>query len=154
MNHIVLLITMLMSLTCCTQRMPSGPIRAYEYTHNNCTAFPVAHYQIVISASGTQTLIYSRNEAENHSVVLKEDALGKIDALVRKYKLYRLKRDYYPPFTVYDGWSWSLTVSYERDSFSSGGQNQRPPERLQAGIDAINGYVESLIPQDEENTQL
>ena len=140
---------MLLPLTCCTAKMPSGPIRAYEYTKRNCSIYPVFRYQLVVDASGVQTLNYSIDEDEVHCVVLQEDALGKIDAIVRKYKLFRLKRDYKPPFTVYDGWAWSMTVSYERDSIHSGGTNARPPRRMKEGIDLINEYIKGFIPASE-----
>ena len=137
---------MLLPLLSCSAKMPGGPIRAYEYVHKNCTMYPVVSYQIVVDASGVQTLVYSKNDGEEHSIVLQEDALGRIDALARQYRLNRLKEHYRPPFTVYDGWSWTIHISYERDCICSGGSNARPPKRLQAGIIAINEYIESLIP--------
>ena len=146
MKRLIIIFSMLLPLLSCSAKMPGGPIRAYEYVHNNCTMYPIVSYQIVVDASGVQTLVYSKNDGVEHSVVLQEDALGRIDALTRQYKLYRLKEHYRPPFTVYDGWSWNVHISYERDCIYSSGSNARPSKRLNAGIDAINEYIESLIP--------
>ena len=106
---------------------------------------PIVSYELVRSASGEQTLSYSHNDGVIHSVVLKEDALGKIDLMAKRGRLPRLKERYTPLMRILDGYTWSLRISYERDSISSHGNNAYPSHRKWDVIEAINAYLEELI---------
>ena len=145
MNKPLLILVMLLSLSCCAAKKPGGPIRSYEYSYNNCMAYPVVSYEVVQGASGAQTLNWSKNDGQIHAIALEEDVLGKIDGIVKKYRLYRLRDHYDPPFDILDGYSWHIGISYSTDGIYSGGSNAWPSRRHTEGISAINAYLESLI---------
>ena len=149
MKKTILLLTMLIPLFGCARTRPGGPLVAYEYELQNYrSGWPTVSYQLVLSASGTQTLNYSKCDGVVHAVVLQEDALGKVDQLFRKYRLGRLNESYRPLMRILDGKHWSVRFSYQSDSISSRGSNAYPPRRLRSGIDAINAYLDSLIPEE------
>ena len=145
----ILLLLMLVPLFACARTRPGGPLVSYEYELQNYrSGYPTVSYQLVMSASGTQTLNYSKRDGVIHSLVLQEDALGKIDLLMKKYRLYRLKESYRPRMKILDGKHWSVRFSYQSDSICSRGSNAYPRARLRSGIDAINAYLDSLIPTE------
>lgn len=112
---------------------------------------PITTYEVVLSASGVQTLSYSKYDGVIHSIVLQEDVLGKIDSIVISKKLYRLKERYLPPVTVYDGYSWSIRFSYQTNSVYSSGCNAYPSQKHREAIRAINDYLESFIPKEADS---
>lgn len=149
MRKFILLFTMLIPMFGCAGR-PSGQIVSYEYVYKGCMMYPIFSYELVKDASGVQTLNYTRNDGVVHSVVLPEDALGKIDSIAIKNRLFRLKEHYRPHVTIYDGYSWSFRIGYERESVYSGGTNAYPCRRKRAAIDEINKYLEGFTEPESE----
>lgn len=149
MKRLLFFLSMIIPLSFCSSQRPSGPIVSYHYTYSTCVMYPIYEYEVVLNASGKQTLNYSRNDGVMHPVPLEEDVLGKIDAIVKEYKLYRLKEHYMPPFDVLDGWSWNVQIGYQGESIYSGGSNARPPKKLQTGLEEINAYLKSFIPEED-----
>ncbi|MBR6002577.1 MAG: hypothetical protein IK045_06920 [Bacteroidales bacterium] len=145
MKRFLLLLTMLVPMFGCANGRPGGQIVSYEYRYSGCMVHPIVSYELVRSASGKQTLSYSHNDGVIHSVVLQEDALDKIDLMARRGRLCRLKERYTPLMRILDGYTWSLRISYERDSISSHGNNAYPSHRKWDVIEAINAYLEELI---------
>ena len=125
---------------------PDGHAIAYEYKYDGTTAYPLAYYSVNKDNDGTIRISWSRPEGpEIHETIAPEDFFEKIDALVAEHKLYRLKSEYRPPFEILDGYRWHVYIRFERNSISSGGYNEWPPADLEAGIDAINDYIKSII---------
>ena len=67
------------------------------------------------------------------------------DGFVREYKLWKLENSYTPKFEVLDGYMWHTSIRYEKGSVSTGGSNAWPPAKLQAGLSAIESYIQSII---------
>ena len=150
MRNIFLLLSLMIPFLGCGSSRPSGQMVEYEYSYRGCMVHPIATYQVVLGASGVQTLNYSKYDGVIHPVVLQEDVLGKIDSIAIAHKLHKLKDHYYPPMRVYDGYSWSIRFAYEKESISSGGNNAHPSSKQREGIKAINDYLETFIPKEEE----
>lgn len=133
----------------CARTRPGGPLVAYEYELQNYrSGHPTVSYQLVVDASGTQRLNYSKRDGVIHTVLLQEDSLDNVDKLLKKYSLYRLKDSYTPWKKILDGKHWSVRFDFQSDSICSRGSNAYPPLKLNSGINAINSYLESLIPEE------
>lgn len=138
---------MLIPMFGCANGRPGSQIVSYEYRYSGCMIHPIVSYELVRSASGVQTLSYSKNDGVIHSIVLQEDALDKIDLMAKHGRLFRLKERYTPLMRILDGYTWSLRIAYERDSISSHGSNAYPSRRKWDVIEEINGYLEELIAE-------
>ena len=150
MRKFILLITMLIPMFGCANNKPCGQIVSYEYRYSGCMMYPLVEYQLVKDASGVQTLNYSKNDGVIHSIVLQEDALGRIDLIVKRGSLHRLKERYTPLMTILDGYTWSLRIGYERSCISSHGSNAYPSGKKWGAIESINSYLEEIIAANPE----
>ena len=137
---------------------PDGPARAYEYQYSGTMMYPITYYQVKRDGDGAVRIAYLEDvrSYENPNgpdmIVIPgpEDFFGQVDAIVSQYKLHRLRGTYTPRADVLDGYMWHAYIRFEKNSISSGGSNAWPPEKLRAGIDAINGYIQSLIDASTE----
>ena len=150
MRKILLLTVMLLPIIGCANSKPSGQIVSYEYRYSGCMMYPIVEYQLVKDASGEQTLNYSKDDGVIHSIVLKEDALGRIDLIARRGSLHRLKERYTPLMTILDGYTWSMHIGYERSSISSHGSNAYPSGKKWGAIESINSYLEEIIAANQD----
>ena len=149
MKKLFYLLSLVIPISGCASDKPKGAVVSYEYIHRECMAFPRVYYLVSADADGKQTLTYSKDDGVQHTVALQEDVLGKIGAIAKSHKLHRLKDHYTPPFQILDGYSWTLYIRYESGSVSSSGTNARPSKKLKEGIEAINDYLESFLPEDD-----
>ncbi|MBR1872734.1 MAG: hypothetical protein IJ795_05955 [Bacteroidales bacterium] len=130
---------------------PDGPASYYEYQYSVMMRYPQKYYMVERNAEGKTTLAWSENCEEDIRVILApDDLLTRIDAIVSKYKLYRLKSSYRPSVTVLDGNMWGVQLRFDKNSIYSGGSNAWPPKKLSAGIAAINDLIEKQIESASE----
>lgn len=123
---------------------------SYEYTYDVCMAYPAHWYKVFTDEEGTLCLAY--NDGGPEAIILRapQDLLQTIGKKVREEKLYKLQRDYQPPFDILDGFSWHLNIEYDGGSIWSGGFNARPDDKLNAAIDAINSCLEGIIASSSD----
>lgn len=136
-----------MLLFACFSQRPEGPLQGYEYTLNATMVYPLENYKLHYTRDGALVIDTVSPEGESRTIPAPTDLPEKIDALVRKYKLWQLKRDYQPPFTVYDGYSWQLYIKYAKNSISSGGNNANPSKKQREGIEAINALLKAVVEE-------
>lgn len=125
---------------------PDGPVTSYQYSYSGTMRFPTRFYEVKPDSTGTVCIYWSEQHSPDVSVIrAPEDALEHIGALVKEYKLHRLKSSYRPRMQVLDGYGWHMYVRFSGNSISTGGTNAWPPAKLNAGIHAINAYIGGLI---------
>ena len=129
---------------------PDGPVTSYEYRYSGTMRFPLHYYELKRDDAGALCLGWSDGEEEIFVIRVPEDALERIGTLVRQYKLHKLKNSSWPRMEILDGYGWHVYIRFQKDGISSGGTNAWPPEKLDAGIAAINGYLRSLIDASTE----
>ena len=125
---------------------PDGAVIRYEYSYSSTAMYPLTWYCVERDETGVVKVSYSRDiEREIRIIRAPDDIFEQIGALAAEYKLHKLKNTYTPRMHVLDGYMWSVHIRYEKGSISSSGSNAWPPEKLDAGVNAINAYVKSLI---------
>jgi len=125
---------------------PDGPVRIYEYSYNNTAMYPEKYYAAERDSTGAVCISWSSdNQPEIRVIHGPDDFFDRIGAMVEQYKLHRLKGVYTPRMLVLDGNSWSFYIRFTGNSISAHGSNAWPPEKLVAGMTAINDYIRSLI---------
>jgi hypothetical protein len=135
----------MLSLFNFTSQRPEGKPMSYEYVMNGTTAFPLENYKLHYDDTGALFIDLVTSDGLEKRITAPAELPGQIDAIVRKYRLWKLKREYMPPFTVYDGYNWHLYIKYKKNSISSGGYNSWPPEKQKNGIKAINELLQSVV---------
>lgn len=129
---------------------PSGPVVEYEYTYSGTMRFPLRWYLVKRDSTGRATLLYSDGEPEITVYRAPDDVFERIAAITGEYKLHRLRESYRPRMLVLDGYGWSVHIRCEKGSIHSGGGNAWPPARLNAGINTINNYLQSIVDNAAE----
>ena len=129
---------------------PDGPVSFYQYTYSSTSRFPVRFYEVKPDDSGTLCLRWSVNDEDISVIRAPQDALERIGELVAQHKLHKLKNSYRPRMEVLDGHGWYMIIRFRENSISAGGSNAWPPAKLDAGIHAINAYLQSLIDASTE----
>lgn len=142
---LALTLTLPMPSDCFHRSKFEGPVTSYEYCYNATMAYPLEYYRLETTEEGVARLGHSKGENEIIWIKVDQEVFDTVADLIRQYKLYKLKRDYEPPFEVLDGRSWYLHANNGKDGFSSSGYNAWPPKKLREGIDAVNAYLKSLI---------
>ena len=135
------------------KKLPEGIPSRYEYRYSGPVMYPMDWYLVEAGEDGTVRILSSHDGPEILVVRAPEDIFEQIDALVRKYKLQTLKRDYEPSFQVMDGFQWSLSIRYpEYKGVYSSGYHAWPKASLREGIDAINALLKGIseAAQDED----
>jgi hypothetical protein len=130
-------------------RKPDGAFRYYEYNLSNMRMMHERYYRLDCLKDGTATLSWARNGSDTTSMTVSKEVPEQVNALMLKHKLYKLKKQYRPPFKVLDGKMWYVFIGYDSGNINSGGANAWPPEALRSGIGAINHYLDSLLPARE-----
>ena len=121
-------------------------IKEYEHSYSGTMMWYITWYKIEKGEDGKLRLLYSKDcNPEITIYKCPDDALAKIDGFVREHKLWKLENSYTPKFEVLDGYMWHTHIGYEHGSVSTGGSNAWPPAKLQAGLSAIESYIQSII---------
>ena len=153
----LLIISMLLSLFGCKpggryddrNRKHEGPIRYYEFNLSEMRMSNKRYYRLDCLESGEVKLDWTKYGKEISTIMVPQEVPEHINALVEEYQLYKLKtKPYLPPFHVLDGYMWHVYIGYEDGSISAHGDNAWPSENLRAGINAINDYLDTLLPED------
>ena len=127
------------------KNVPSDTIKEYEHSYSGTMMWYITWYRIEKGEDGKLRLMYSKDcDPEITIYKCPDDALAKIDGFVREYKLWKLDNSYTPKFEILDGYMWHTSIVYEDASISTGGSNAWPPKNLQAGLSAIESYVQSI----------
>ena len=130
---------------------PEGAAVSYEFNYSNTMRYPNLWYEVTRGNDGTVRIAWSRHNEPDITIIRgPEDFFERVDAIVAEFRLYKLKNSYYPRMRVLDGIMWHANICFEKNSISSGGTNAWPPEKLRAGVDAINGYIQSLVDASTE----
>ena len=124
-------------------------IVSYEYSYRACMMYPLVTYRVERSDDGGQTLVWTKLDGVEHTVLLEEDVLGEIDRLAREHKLSRMKENYYPGMDIRDGYSWTIRIRYGNGRIYADGQNAYPRQLQRDGIKAINDYLERFLPKED-----
>ena len=155
MNMKLLALSLLLPLSC-TPRLgvrgsgnndkPQGAAVAYEYSYSNTMMYPVTYYRVNRGPAGDVKIAWSAdNEPDIRVIRGPEDFFDRVDAIVKEYRLYKLKRSYLPTMEILDGYMWHAAIEFEGSYLSTGGSNAWPPSRLNEGIYAINGIISQCI---------
>ena len=136
---------------------PDGPCTSYEYQHSSTMMYPLTFYDVKRDGDGTVRIAFIEDKWQDHPggpdiIIIRgpEDLFGRIDAIVAEYKLHRLKNIYTPRAHVLDGYMWHAYIRFQKNSISASGSNAWPSEKLWAGVEAINSYIQSLIDASTE----
>ena len=124
---------------------PDGAVIGYEYKYSGMMMYPLRWYSVTRDSTGVAQLLYSGGEPDITILRAPEDIFEKIASIAGEYKLHRLRGSYRPRMKILDGYMWHMYIRYEKGSISSGGSNAGAPQKLSAGISAINNYIEALI---------
>ena len=156
----VLALSLLGAMFSCTKpwdnkyvkNLPPESIKEYEHSYSGTMMWYITWYKIEKGEDGHLKLMYS-HDCNPEITIYKcpDDALKKIDGIVREYKLWNLSNSYTPKFEVLDGYMWHTSIRYEDGSISTGGSNAWPPKQLAAGLSAIEAYVQSIIDASTED---
>ena len=129
-----------------SNKKPEGAAIRYEYKYSSTMMYPLTWYCAERDSTGVVKISFSRDAEREISIIqAPDDFFERVGALAAEYKLHRLRGTYTPRALVFDGYMWSVYIRYEKGSISSGGSNAWPPKNLDAGINAINQYIEKLI---------
>ena len=87
---------------------------------------------------------------ENYGEIIekKVDApvLEHLRDIIKKYKMYKYKERYLPPFHVTDGYMWNFRAKFsDGESISSHGSNARPRDD---GFEVIRAYITEVLTAD------
>ena len=144
----LLLMTMLLSLSCCgygNGKKPEGAFKYYEYRSTTMREYPHEYYRLEYSEENGLTLSWAKCNSPVAVVPVPDSAAQEVASLIKQYKLYKLKRTYRPPFDVRDGIMWHVYFCFGDDHTSCSADNAWPPDKLKQGIQAINDYLNTLI---------
>lgn len=135
-----------------SNQKPDGAVQSYEYSYSATMAYPLTFYKVWQEPAGNVMIAWQKDCSPEVQIInAPADALEHIKAISKQFKLHRLKRSYFPSVEILDGNSWYTCIDYEKGSISSGGQNASAPDKLMAGISAINSYIQSLIDATSES---
>ena len=137
---------------------PDGPARSYEYQYSGTMMYPITFYDVKRDDSGAVRIAYMQPDwghdtPEGPDVLVipgPADFFERVDAIVAKYKLHRLKGTYTPRADIRDGYMWHAYIRFQNNSISAGGSNAYPSAKLWSGIEAINDYIQELIDASSE----
>ena len=153
----LLIFTMILSLFGCKtggryddrNRKHDGPLRYYEFNLSDMRMAHKRFYRLDCLESGEVKLVWAKYGKDTTSVIVPREVPEHINSLVEEHRLYKLKsKIYHPPFHVLDGYMWHVYIGYDDGSISASGDNAWPPDDLRAGINAINDYLDTLLPAD------
>lgn len=131
---------------------PEGAMIAYKYAHMSTAMYPLRWYEVDRDGDGQVRIAWSEpNEPEIRVIRGPEDFFERVAAIVEEYRLYRLREHYSPRADIRDGYMWHAYFRFEQNSISAGGTNAWPKEKLWAGVEAVNAYIQSLIDASAES---
>lgn len=129
----------------CSTKLPDGLPVSYEYNSSGMRAYPIDWYRVETAEDGTVRILSAHDNGEILIVRGPEDIFRRIDELVRKYRLNKLKSRYKPLANIKDGKSWSVSINYPDDNgIYSRGYHSWPREELWKGVEAINQLLKDL----------
>ena len=130
---------------------PDGPSTSYEFKYSGTMMYPITFYEVKRDSAGAVRIAYLEHNGTDVIVIPgPEDIFDRIDRAVAQYKLYKLKNSYWPRMEILDGYGWHARIRFQHNSIYSGGSNAWPPQKIYAGINAINSYIQSLIDASSE----
>ena len=138
---------------------PDGPARSYEYQYSGMMMYPITYYEVKRDEDGAVRITYlEKNRAHDNpkgpDVIIvpgPDDFFERVDAIVAKYKLHRLRGTYTPRADIRDGYMWHTYIRFQKNSISAGGSNAWPRQKLWDGISAINDLIQSAIDASTED---
>ena len=130
---------------------PDGASTSYEFTYSGTMMYPIKYYEVKRDSTGAVRIAYLEHNGTDVIVIPgPEDIFDHIDRAVAQYKLHKMKNSYWPRMEILDGYGWHARIRFQHNSIYSGGSNAGPPEKIYAGINAINNYIQSLIDASSE----
>ncbi len=137
---------------------PDGPASSYEYQYSGTMMYPLTYYDVKRDESGAVRIAYLEDDWDTRDMKGPDviiipgpaDFFERVDAIVAKYKLHRLRSTYTPRADVRDGYMWHSYIRFRENSISCGGSNAWPSDKLMNGIYAINGIIEAAIEASTE----
>ena len=130
---------------------PDGPSTSYEFKYSGTMMYPITYYEVKRDSAGAVRIAYLEHNGTDVIVIPgPEDIFDRIDRAVAQNKLYKLKNSYWPRMEILDGYGWHARIRFQHNSIYSGGSNAWPPQKIYAGINAINSYIQSLIDASSE----
>jgi len=124
---------------------PQGTLVQFEYKYNSTAMYPLEYYRVDRDKEGTLRLSCSDGGRDIRIYRAPEDLPDRIDALMKEYKLYKMKQQYWPRMDILDGHTWSIHFAYSDCNVSTSGQNAWPPKKRTAGIKAITLMLQNLV---------
>ena len=141
----------LMAILGCGPKFPEGTPVSYQYSYSGTMMYYITWYRVAQTGDKGVTISYSADCSPEITVIkAPADALVRIGALAREYKLNKLSSSYVPTMEIMDGYGWHMFMEYPDDYISSGGTNAWPPDKLWSGIAAINAYIQGIIDASTE----
>ena len=137
------------AFACPRQERVSGAVKQYQYLRMGTMATPQLFIDVYRDESGRPLIAYLHNSPIVLVYEAPEDIFERIREMVRSHRLRRLKRDYMPTINILDGWTWNLWIYYEKGMIVSAGFNASPSAKMEAGMDAINGYIKDCTVERE-----
>ena len=130
---------------------PDGASTSYEFKYSGTMMYPITFYEVKRDSTGAVRIAYIEHNGSDVIVIPgPEDIFERIDQAVAQYKLSKLKNSYWPRMEVLDGYGWHVRIRFQHNSIYSGGSNAWPPQKIYAGINSINNYIQSLIDASSE----
>ena len=122
---------------------------SYHQTSDN--EQPDTWFDLRVDKEGVCTLTNCtrRSQREALRAVVPAEVADTLAQIVKDEKMERYKDHYEPPFTVYDGWQWSLYIRFDdKSSISSGGHMECPSGD---GLKRLEEYLNEVWAQVDES---
>ena len=152
-NHItknVLLVLMaLVSLTCNANQL-SRKVVSLSYHQTSSSAWPDVWFDFCMNEDGTCTLTNSsaRSPMDALRAIVPAEVTERLAQIAEEEGMDQYKYHYEPPFQVYDGWQWELSIRFDdKSSITSSGHMERPDGE---GLQHLKDYLNEVWSQVDE----
>lgn len=137
-------------LGCRAAEKVEGRVISLEYRVQGMASCPQTYIKMDVS-DNVLRLAYSQYSNEIQVFRAPENLPEKIDEIVKRYRLHRLKERYQPVFEILDGYSWHLNIRYENGHIYSGGNNAWPSKKQREGLDQLVSLLEETVKSLSED---
>ena len=154
---LVMALSFISFMSCAFKSPPKEAMSSYSYRVGNGYALWAECYNAILLKDGSCQLVYGKThslaeEEYGDTLIVDASVMKHIEKIYLDNKMYKLKDRYEPTFFVTDGTSWSATAVFgterrTRKVLSTGGYETWPDNK---GLSAINNYIKSFFPQEEE----
>ena len=150
-KSIALIVLMSLVIPSCMADQSPKKVVSLKYHERGSMVEPTIWFDFEMTKDGSCTLTNSsgRSRKEALRAVVPAEVADSLAKIAQEEKMDKYESYYAPPFQVYDGWQWSLYISFDdKSSVSSSGHMESPRGD---GLKRLEEFLKEVWSQVDES---